>query len=185
MKKQQILSMLMLALALVCSCVAFAQTRAKTKTVARTAMSDKTSQAMSAFIMTEDGLDDVKLGMNYKDLPSSVAGLYDSFSVSGGDDTDAFDCYSITFLLKGDCWLSALAKKTGEIWQIHVDHKRVKAKIGDTLIGVGSKFSTLKKLPGAKTGEFEGQIVIGKFKFTQDIGMEEMTDHVAYFDLEE
>lgn len=177
MKKRKILGILLLLLASVCSISAMAQTRAKTK--ART--------TAPTFIMTEAGLDAIKLGMDYKTLPKSVAGLYDRYEVSSDesntDNSSDSDYFSITFITK-DGTIEASAKKTGEISYIFVSTKRVKVKIGDTLIGVGSKFSKLKNLPGAVEETF-GEVVIGKFRFTQDIGMEEATDNVAYFILRE
>lgn len=200
----------MLLLALGCSGSAIAKTNTKTttkttktkttktKTTTRTTTTTRTKSSKTTittkastptFIMTEDGLDAIKLGMDFKTLPLSVAGLYDSYEVEKDgislDNPEQFEFYSISFIFKGDSRFVALAHKNGEIFAIHnYGFKRLKAKIGDTLIGVGSKFSTLKNLPGAKECESFGEIRIGKFKFTQDIGMEEITDRVAYFILD-
>jgi hypothetical protein len=186
MRKRKILSILMLLLALVCSSTAMAQTR--TKKTAKTTKTTKT--ATPTFIMTEEGLDAVKIGMDFKTLPASVAGLYSAYDVQGDcgslddpDDPDVFDCYLINFTSKGYGEMQAEAKKTGEITNIFNSTKRVKAKIGDTLIGVGSKFSALKKLPGAIDSGY-GEIIIGKFHFLRDDGMEYSTDTVAYFYLD-
>lgn len=183
MRKRKILSILMLLLALVCSGTAMAQTR--TKKTTKTTKTTKT--ATPTFIMTEEGLDAVKIGMDFKTLPTSVAGLYSAYDAQGDcislDDPDVFDCYLINFTSKGYGEMQAGAKKTGEITNIFNSTKRVKAKIGDTLIGVGSKFSALTKLPGAIDNGY-GEIIIGKFHFLRDDGMEYSTDTVAYFYLD-
>lgn len=131
MKTKQIMSVLVFLMALVCSGSLSAQT----------------------YIMTDAGLDRIKLGMHYKQLPQQITALYDKVEVNkdGVDlnDPSKFESYYINLLLKGDAWITLSADKSGIINKISVCCKNVKVKFGNRLIGVGSKFSSLSSIPGA------------------------------------
>jgi hypothetical protein len=162
MKTKQMMSILLFIMALVCSGPLSAQT----------------------YIMTDAGLDRIKLGMHYKQLPQQITALYDKIKVEKDgvhlDDPTKFEGYSISLTLKGDTWISLGADKSGLIESITVFSKNVKVKIGNRLVGIGTKFSSLSSIPGATTPIF-GETHIGKFVFQQDIGMEEAIDSVSYF----
>lgn len=109
------------------------------------------ANVMSAqeYVIEANAIGPVKVGLNYKELPKQVAGLYSEINVwENYDEMEDETSYTVLFMIGEDQILYANASVTGEIYGVRGKSKKLHTKSGAYPDMPAREFIAM---PGAKT----------------------------------
>lgn len=120
--------------------------RAKILTIFVLVCAFMTTMSAQNYRVEPNGIGPVKIEANYKTLPESVAGLYDSRTLlEEYDELEDMYVYTVYFKLNGEDMLYAKAYESGEIFEVRANSKSLCTKSG---VYQNMPVSEFLKVPG-------------------------------------
>lgn len=110
----------------------------------------------------------IKLGDKISDLPQSIEGLYDAFSVTEGENMDGDLTTDLLFTLNGEDVFSATSYDKATIAWISVGSPKIRFKVHDKFYGCGDDLSHEVK---AKPDDFGWDDAFGGVYFYEEFGI--------------